>query len=170
MVEYEALGENFHNRGRRSAEQIELLQKLWTEPLVNFKGRYHTVSDAGLNPLPVQRPIPIWFGGGDEAVLRRAARLGQGWMPNSAAREVLQARLDELNQYLEEAGRRPEDFGIDGRISLGNRSQAEWLADVEMWRELGATHLSVNTMRADFKTVQEHLEAIRAFKALIGEG
>jgi probable F420-dependent oxidoreductase len=166
-VEYEALGENFRNRGKRSEEQVELLQKLWTEPLVTFKGKYHAVSDAGLNPMPVQRPIPIWFGGGADVVLQRAARLGQGWMPNSAPREVLQEKIDLIRRFVAEAGRQPEEFGIDGRISLSNRTQAQWLADVKMWRELGATHLGVNTMGAGFTSVAEHLDAVRAFKTMI---
>src|SRR5438046_150863 len=80
-VEYDALGEKFQNRGRRVEEQVEVLRKLWTEPLVNFKGAYHVINNAGLNPMPVQRPIPIWFGGSAEPALRRAARLADGWMP-----------------------------------------------------------------------------------------
>ena len=75
-VEYIALNENFHNRGKRMEEQVELMRRLWTDPLVNFQGKWHTIPDAGLNPLPVQRPIPIWFGGNAEVALRRLARLG----------------------------------------------------------------------------------------------
>ena len=80
-VEYEALGTDFHNRGRRCEEQVALLRALWTERAVTFDGTWHRVTDAGIKPLPVQRPIPLWFGGGDERVLRRIARLADGWMP-----------------------------------------------------------------------------------------
>ena len=85
-VEYEALGQDFKNRGQRSEEQVELLRQLWTRELVTFHGRWHTVIDAGINPLPIQRPIPIWFGGTDDRALRRLARLGDGWFPLMAAR------------------------------------------------------------------------------------
>ena len=80
-VEYEALGTDFHNRGRRCEEQVALLRALWTERAVTFDGKWHRVTDAGIEPLPVQRPIPLWFGGGEERVLRRIARLADGWMP-----------------------------------------------------------------------------------------
>ena len=92
-VEFEALNETFDNRGRRSAEQIAVLRALWTQPVVDFRGEFHRISHAGLNPMPIQRPIPIWFGVGSreqpvppEAALRRIARLADGWSPNFAAR------------------------------------------------------------------------------------
>ena len=81
-VEYIALGEAFHNRGKRIEEQVALMRLLWTEPLVKFEGRWHNIPDAGINPLPVQRPIPIWFGGTEDRALRRMARIGDGWMVN----------------------------------------------------------------------------------------
>jgi probable F420-dependent oxidoreductase len=78
---------NFHNRGTRIEEQVQVLRKLWTEELVTFEGRWHTIPDAGLNPLPVQRPIPLWFGGHADPVLRRIAGLGDGWLPNYRSAE-----------------------------------------------------------------------------------
>src|SRR3712207_5049701 len=80
-VEYEALGESFRNRGARSEEQIEVLRLLWTQEVVDFQGRWHTITAAGINPLPVRRPIPLWIGGTAEPVLRRIGRLGDGWFP-----------------------------------------------------------------------------------------
>jgi probable F420-dependent oxidoreductase len=103
-VEYIALGENFHNRGKRMEEQVALMRLLWTQPLVNFSGHWHNIPDAGINPLPVQRPIPVWFGGTDDKVLRRMARIGDGWMVNFRTFEQARSALDQLNQYLEEAG------------------------------------------------------------------
>src|SRR6266545_754766 len=103
-VEYTGLKEDFHNRGRRIEEQVALLRRLWSEPLVVFNGRWHTIPDAGINPLPVHRPIPIWFGGHAPAVLRRTARLGDGWMPNRPLADC-KADLDQLDRFLAEAGR-----------------------------------------------------------------
>ena len=167
-VEYEALGANFHDRGRRCEEQIALLNELWTKPLVTFTGKYHTIPDAGLNPLPAQRPIPIWFGGMADAVLRRMARFGQGWFPGGGANDRLKELIERLYGYLVEAGRDPKTFGIDGRMSLGGRPPSAWANDVEHWGRLGATHVAVNTMGAGYASPEEHLEAIRQFKETVG--
>lgn len=167
-VEYEALGKNFRNRGKRIEEQVSLLRQLWTNELVDYEGRYETIPDAGLNPLPVQRPIPIWFGGMADVVLRRMARLGDGWFPSYAPGDKLQAQLDRLHSYLLEAGRQPEDFGIDGHFSIAASSQPEWVNELEAWRQLGATHVGVNTMGAGLDTPQAHIEAIRRFKEIVG--
>ena len=109
-VEYEALNEDFTNRGRRSEEQIEVMRALWTNDLVTFKGRWHTITDAGINPLPVQRPIPIWFGGYDDRVLRRIGRIGDGWIiaggGNTPTPEVTSA-VDRVKRYTRDAGRDP---------------------------------------------------------------
>jgi probable F420-dependent oxidoreductase len=167
-VEYEALGETFRNRGSRVEEQVELLRKLWTEPLVNFRGAYHVISNAGLNPMPFQRPIPIWFGGSAEAALRRAARLGDGWMPaGRKPDDQVKRLLDQLEQYLREEGRDRKSFGIDPWISIAGLSKDEWHARAEAWRSLGATHLAVDTMRAGFTTPQAHIDAIRSFRSII---
>ena len=168
-VEYEALNESFNNRGARSEEQIELLRKLWTEPVVTFKGRWHTVEEAGLNPLPVQRPIPIWLGGYSEVTLKRAARLGDGYFPaagppNDQAREL----LERLRGYLRDAGRPAESFGIEPRLSLSQGSEASWAASAEGWRALGATHLSLNTMGMGLASPQGHIDSLRRAKDALG--
>ena len=175
-VEYEALGEDFRNRGKRSEEQVEVLRALWTQDVVTYKGKWHSIPDAGLNPLPVQRPIPILFGGMAEPVLRRAARLGDGWLPqfggfeadgktvNAAGRDYIQ----KMRGYITEAGRDPDAFQIDGRVTLGNRKPEECAAEVEAWRELGATHVSLNTMRAGLSTPDAHIDAMRRFKEALG--
>src|SRR5690242_227930 len=167
-VEYEALGESFQNRGRRVEEQVELLRKLWTEPLVHFRGADHVITNAGLNPMPIQRPIPIWFGGSAEAALRRAARLGDGWMPaGRKPDDQVKRLLGQLEQYLQEQGRDRKNFGIDPWISIAGLSKDEWHTRAEAWRSLGATHLAVDTMRAGFTTPQAHIDAIRAFRSII---
>jgi probable F420-dependent oxidoreductase len=163
-VEYEALGENFQDRGRRSEEQIELLRKLWTQPLVTFDGRWHKVTDAGINPLPVQRPIPIWFGGSDDRALRRLARLGDGWFPLMGPDEKCQAAIDKIRAYAKDAGRDPNQIGIEGRISYGQGLPQAWLRELEAWKKLGANHVSLNTMKAGLNSPSAHIEAIRRFQ------
>jgi probable F420-dependent oxidoreductase len=163
-VEYEALGQDFKNRGRRSEEQIDLMRKLWTNELVTFQGQWHKVTDAGLNPLPIQRPIPVWFGGGADQVLRRVGRLGDGWIPLLGPDEKCRAAIEKIRSYAREAGRNPVAIGIEGRISAANRPTEEWLNEISAWKNLGATHLSINTMKAGFATPAAHIEAIRRFQ------
>tara|TARA_B100000315_G_scaffold103394_2_gene94761 strand:+ start:2743 stop:3612 length:870 start_codon:yes stop_codon:yes gene_type:complete len=167
-VEYEALGESFTNRGRRSVEQIELLRALWTQEVVDFKGRYHHVTYAGINPLPVQRPIPIWIGGGAERVVRRVGRLGDGWFPQFRPDGAGQERIEQMREYARQAGRDPKSIGIEGRISLADRgSPQDWNRSARAWADVGATHVSVNTMRAGLEGPDQHIEAIRRFKEAV---
>jgi probable F420-dependent oxidoreductase len=167
-VEYEALGENFHNRGRRSEEQVEVLRMLWTQELVTFQGQWHKITDAGLNPLPIQRPIPIWFGGSDDRALRRLARLGDGWFPLLRPDDACRAAIDRIHSYAREAGRDPQSIGIEGRTSIAEGTAETWVKDIADWRSLGATHMTVNTMKAGLKTPADHIEAIRRFKEATG--
>jgi probable F420-dependent oxidoreductase len=166
-VEYEALGENFKNRGRRSEEQVEVLRQLWTQELVTYEGQWHKITDAGLNPLPIQRPIPIWFGGSDDRALRRLARLGDGWFPLMGSDDTCRAAIDKIGSYAREAGRDPKSIGIESRVTIGQKSPEEWKKEIEAWKNLGATHLAVNTMKAGLPTPTAHIEAIRRFKAVI---
>lgn len=166
-VEYEALGENFHNRGRRSEEQIAVLRALWTQEVVNFEGRWHRIRHAGLNPLPVQRPIPIWLGGRVEAVIQRVARLADGWFPQFRPDSAGEETLARLHQYARDAGRDPASIGIEGRVSIAGRRAEDWAQEAEAWKKLGATHLSVNTMGAGLRSPQEHINAVRQFKEAV---
>ena len=163
-VEYEALGEDFSNRGRRSVEQIRLLRALWTEEVISFDGRYHQVSHAGINPLPVQRPIPIWFGGGADRVMRRIGRLADGWFPQFQPDSQGQEQLAKMREYARAAGRNPGDIGIEGRVSVASGGPDDWAKSAAAWDELGASHLSVNTMRAGLSGPDQHIDAIRRFK------
>jgi probable F420-dependent oxidoreductase len=167
-VEYEALNEDFHNRGARCDEQIALMRALWTEPAITFKGRWHTVSDAGIKPLPVQRPIPVWVGGGSEAALRRAGRLGDGWFPQRPPDEQARAMLESLRQHADAAGRAPESIGIEARLSLGQVPESGWADFAEGWRQLGATHLCINTMGMGLTSPQGHIDALRRAKEALG--
>lgn len=169
QVEYAALNEDFHTRGKRIEEQVELLRLLWTQPLVDFTGRWHNIPDAGINPLPVQQPIPIWFGGHADAVLRRVAALGDGWMPNYRRVKDVKPPLETLERYLEAAGRSRREVGLEGRIPYGNGDPDAWRALLEGWKAVGATHITINTMRAGLSTPQEHLDAIRRFAEVAKE-
>lgn len=163
QVEYAALNEEFGNRGRRVEEQIQVLQALWTEELVTFEGKWHTIPDAGLNPLPVQRPIPLWFGGHADPVLRRLARYGAGWMPNYATVAQAAATLEALDAHLSAAGRSRHDIGIEPRLSYGKGDEKAWIESLETWRDVGATHFTVNTMGCGFTSPQQHLDALKDF-------
>lgn len=162
-VEYTALNENFHNRGKRSEEQLVLLQRLWTEPLVDFEGEWHHIPDAGLNPLPIQRPIPLWFGGHAEAVMRRLARWGAGWMPNYGTVAQAADTLTVLDNQLAAAGRQRSDIGIEPRLSYGDGNPDSWRKVIEEWQAEGATHFTINTMGCGFSTPTEHMNALRDF-------
>ena len=165
-VEYEALGENFSNRGRRSEEQVEVLRALWTNELVTYEGRWHKISDAGINPLPVQRPIPVWFGGRAEQVIERVGRMGDGWFPLGSPAEAAPL-LDKMRQHARDAGRDPASIGVESWISIGGKTPDDWVKDAVTWKELGATHLSVNTMNAGLKSPQDHIDAVQRFKEAV---
>ena len=168
FVEFEALGEEFRNRGRRVEEQIEVLRRLWTEPVVDFEGRWHRVTAAGINPLPVQRPIPIWIGGSAEAALRRAARLADGLFPQRPLEGGWPRTMEQFRGWAAEAGRDPATIGVEARIDVSAGTPDDWRAAAEEWRALGATHLSLTTMRGGLAGAEGHVGRIReAAEALL---
>ncbi len=166
-VEYEALGENFHDRGRRSEEQIDLLRKLWTNDLITYEGRWHKVTDAGLNPLPVQQPIPVWFGGAAPQTIRRVATMGDGWFPLFRPDDRGRELIESMREQAAAAGRGPDNIGVESWVSIRDSSEDDWKRTAEAWRELGATHLSVNTMNAGLESPQAHIETIQRFKEVM---
>lgn len=163
-VEYEALGEDFSNRGRRFEEQIELMRRLWTEPVIDFAGRWHNVIAAGLNPLPVQRPIPIWIGGSAERALRRTARLADGYFPQRPLEGGWPATLERMREWVEEAGRDWPSFGIEQRINVADGTPDEWRQTADEWQDLGATHLSLVTTGGGLEGPRAHVERLREAK------
>jgi probable F420-dependent oxidoreductase len=167
-LEYIALKEDFHTRGKRIAEQVQVLRLLWTEELVNFHGHWHTIPDAGINPLPVQRPIPIWFGGHAEPVLKRAANLADGWMPGYRTSAEAKPVLDMLAGFLEQAGRTQEAFGIEARLPYGDGNPDTWLKIIRGWEAVGAAYVGFNTMGAGFHSPAEHLAALQLFAQVAG--
>jgi probable F420-dependent oxidoreductase len=158
-VEYEALGQDFSNRGRRVEEQVELLRRLWTEPSVSFHGRYHRVTGAGLAPLPLQRPIPVWFGAQSDRAYRRAGRLADGWFPQVRPGPELDRARAVVERAAVEAGRDQREISMEGRASW--RGSPDTLAEhTRSWQEAGCTHMSVNTMGAGLRGVDEHLAVL----------
>ena len=168
-VEYEALNENFHNRGKRSEEQIELLRLLWSKELVTFKGKYHTITDAGLNPLPKRGKIPVWFGGMVDAVLKRVAKIGEGWFPQGEPDSEFKQQYESLKRYLDLAGRDITEIGIEARISINGLSDKEIVQKYKDWQSVGASHISINTMDGNLDFPKGHIDAISHFKNLINK-
>jgi probable F420-dependent oxidoreductase len=162
-IEYVGLNENFRNRGKREEEQIELMRLLWTNEVMEYQGKYHTIPDAGINPLPVQRPIPIWLGGRSEPAFKRAARMADGFMPQFPPTPEGIETIERIRQYVRDAGRDPKDFGMEARISLLDKTPDVWRQELEGWRQLEASHISVNTMKMRLGKPGDHIEAIRRF-------
>jgi probable F420-dependent oxidoreductase len=167
-VEYEALGVSFSDRGRRLEEQVELLRLLWAQRLVTFEGRYHRVTAAGLNPPPTRRRIPIWIGGSSEQALRRAARIADGFFPQRPLDGGWAATLERMWTWRAEVGGDAEGFGIEARINVVTGSPDDWRAQAEEWETLGATHLTLGTMRGGLADVDQHLERLAAAKEVLG--
>jgi probable F420-dependent oxidoreductase len=167
-VEYTALGQDFHTRGKRVEEQVNLLRQLWTQPLITFEGQWDKIPDAGLNPLPLQRPIPIWLGGHAKPVLRRIASMGDGWMPNYQKAAEAQPSLDYINRFAEEKGRDPKNIGLEARIHYRHGTKADWVRNMREWEEAGATHITFNTMSAGLDSPQKHIQAVYKFAEAAG--
>jgi probable F420-dependent oxidoreductase len=167
-VEYEGLNENFRDRGVRSEEQIALLRALWADPVITFKGRWHTIDNAGINPLPPRRSIPLWIGGYSEATIKRVGDMGDGWFPWRAPDDEMRAQIERLHAYAEAAGRDPAQIGLEPQLSVGRMPENEWEGHVRGWQELGATHLCVNTMSAGCTSLAEHITLLRTVKERMG--
>src|SRR6202165_1260943 len=139
-VEFVGLNENFSNRGKRSEEQVRLMKALWAEPHVTFKGEWHTIDDAGINPLPTHRMIPVWFGGHEDVTLRRIAKWGDGWiMLAHPAGAVANAEFAKLRGYIKDAGRDPAAVGLEVWVSTGEGGLADWRKEFQSWKDAGVT-------------------------------
>ena len=174
-MEYLALNENFHNRGQRMEEQILLMRRLWTERSVDFEGRWHRVQEMGINPLPIQRPIPLWMAGFAEPALRRVARLADGWFTQSppgiapgAGPEVVGETLERVRGYVAEAGRDPTQFGVNGTVRMADRTPNQWRKSLGDWQAVGATHVTLNTIMPADADPEDHIRAIERFKKEVG--
>lgn len=157
-VEYEGLGESFSNRGARSEEQIDVMRKLWTNDVISYDGRWHKITDAGINPLPA-RQIPIWLGGMADKVIDRVARIGDGWFP--FFNPNLQNQLEQLRTTARKHGRDPQEIGIEVMTPLGEASNKQ-LDQLKKLRDMGVTHSAVVTMNAGLQK-EDHIDAIKRF-------
>ena len=176
-IEFIGLNESFHNRGRRSAEQVTLMRALWAEPHVTFDGKWHTIPDAGINPLPPRRNIPVWFGGHADVTLKRIAAIGDGWMPlvfppGDRARDD----IAKLRRYTEAAGREAGAVGIDAWVSMGNENPEQWREEFRDWCDLGVTHLTLSTaftgyhhQRIEGATRDAHLAASERYRDAVAD-
>lgn len=169
-VEYAGLDKDFRNRGARSEEQIALLRALWSEPVITFDGQWEQVEAAGINPLPVQRPIPIWIGGYAEATLRRVGQIGDGWFPWREPNDTMRAAIARIHDYAREAGRDPAAIGLEPQLNVGSGTPDDWRAFVDGWQDLGATHLCLTTMRNGFTTPGQHIAALTRAANELGVG
>ncbi len=165
-VEYQALGAEWKTRGARQAEQVQVLRRLWTEDLVTFAGRFHDLREVNILPRPVQRPIPIWFGGSSDAIIERAARLGDGWMPIMPPDEEAAAKLAALRNHLRSFGRDPAGFGLEAWLRMKEPDPQLWSAAAEGWRRLGAEVVMLYpTYR--IASFDEQIQTLRRFKEVV---
>ena len=158
-VEYEALNADFTNRGRRSEEQIDVLRKLFAEDVISYDGKWHKITEAGLNPLPVNKHIPIWLGGMAPQVLNRVARLADGWFP--FFNPELENQLASVRKMAKENDRDPADIGIEVMVGLGEAG-AKQLDQLKKLQDMGVTHSAVVTMNVGL-SADEHIDAIKRF-------
>lgn len=172
QVEYEALGVPFARRGVRMDDQIRVLRRLWTEPTLTEDGPFHRITDAGINPLPLQRPIPIWIGGWSEPAVARAVRLGDGWMPSLPA-ERAQEAAGGFHEALRKAGRDPASVGLENTVLLGAtvggpiRDVEAGVADAEAWRKAGATGVNFHTMDMGLSSPDAHVALLRRISEML---
>lgn len=176
-VEFVGLNQNFHDRGRRSEEQVAVMQALWAEPHLSFEGRWHRIEDAGINPRPAAGRVKLWYGGHAEVTLRRVVKWGDGWMPLAYAPgdEAARAAFDRLRRVAEEAGRDPATIGIDTRVSAAG-DEAQWRADVRFWKSCGITHLTLanyyeggHLHRISGRSLADHTAAMRRYREAVAD-
>ncbi len=177
QVEYEALGMSYSGRGKRIEDQIEVMRALWSQEAVSFDTEFHKITDAGINPLPVQRPIPIWLGGGsdrplfgaraNEKVIRRIARMADGWCPMWQPGPRAEELMEIFRGHCREYGRNPDDIGLEGSYVAARSEQDHWAEDIEAWRAAGASHLSIITMGEGLQGVKAHLQRLEEFRSAL---
>src|SRR5262249_24927242 len=167
-VEFAALGESIADRGKRIEEQLEVMRLLWSRELVTYDGRWHRVPDAGINPLPVRRPIPVGVGGESGGAGRRAARLADGWitLPSFRPGPAGQATVDRLHDLVRASGRDPAAFGIEARMALAHVPPGARAEEIAAWRAMrGITHLCVNTMGLSLSRPEDHVRTLERLRA-----
>lgn len=166
QIEYVGLNERFDNRGRRQAEQVELMRLLWADDSINFAGEFHTIDLAGINPRPT-KPIPIWFGGSAPALLERCARLGDGFMPLGTPNDKSAALLDTIRGHREALGLSMDGFGVQAQAQYAGGTPERWAGHADKWRALGATHMALATHNAGPTDVDGHLARLREYGEVV---
>ncbi len=164
-IEYDALDTQWNTRGARQAEQIDVMRRLWTGDLVTFHGKYHKLEAVNIVPPPVQRPIPVWFGGASDAVIKRCARIGDGWMPIMAPDEAGEAKLAQLHSHLRDFGRDPATFGLEGWLRVNEPDEDAWGRAAAGWKRLGAQMVMLYPMYR-LATFDQQIDVLRRFKAV----
>jgi probable F420-dependent oxidoreductase len=175
-VEFTALNENFKNRGRRSEEQVQVMKALWAERHVSFQGRWHTIEDAGINPLPPRRGVPLWYGGHDERTLPRIAKWGDGWMMLAyPAGEAANAEFAKLRALVTAAGRDPKSVGLGVWVSAAG-DEASWRKELQLWKQAGVTHVTLNNVYARYhhqriegRTLADHIAAMKRYRSVVAD-
>jgi probable F420-dependent oxidoreductase len=175
-VEFIGLNEDFGNRGRRSEEQVQVMQALWAERHVSFKGRWHTIDDAGINPLPLTRRVPLWYGGHNEATWQRIAKWGDGWIMLAHPQgDAARAEIAKLRAYVEAAGRKKEAVGLSVWVSAVG-DEASWRKEIEAWKEAGVTHVTLNNTfgryyhrRIPGRSMSDHMTAIKRYQQAVAD-
>jgi probable F420-dependent oxidoreductase len=160
-LEYEVLGMDFNTRGQRIEEQVDVLRRLWTDHLVEFGGRWHHLPDVGINPRPVQRPIPLWMGGDADPALQRVGRLADGWVPRRNPKGDVEDQLATIRSHARETDRDLDEFQIIARVQPDG-DPSEWLECARKWHDFGATHLAVDAVGMEL-SFEEHTEVMTAF-------
>lgn len=165
-VEYEALGESFKNRGRRSEEQIEVMRKLWAASEVEYEGEFHTIPDAGILPLPPRRNIPIWIGGMAPVIAERVGRIADGWLP--MAQKTLPDEIARMRASAKAAGRDPDQIGIECIIPPSATPEAA-RDRIEELADLGVSHVSYSLMNLGLDGPTAHIDALKGVWDAVGD-
>jgi probable F420-dependent oxidoreductase len=176
-VEFVGLNEDFHNRGKRSVEQVRVMQALWAEPHVDFTGEFHRVADAGINPRPASGRVPIWYGGHAEATFRRCARYGDGYMPLAyPPGDAALAAFAKLRALTRQAGRDPAAMGLEVWVSPGTGAPEDWRREIAFWKDAGVTHVTAHTTYASAhhkrlagRSAADHLAALARYRAAVAD-
>jgi probable F420-dependent oxidoreductase len=176
-VEFVGLNEDFRNRGRRSEEQVQVMQALWADQHVSFKGRWHQIDDAGINPLPIHRHVPVWFGGHHDLTLRRIAKWGAGWMMLAyPADDTAKTEFAKLHTYAREEGRDPASLGIEVWVSTAVGNEDDWREGFRFWRNAGVTHITLNSTfernhhtRIASRSLQSHLTELYRYRNAVSD-
>ncbi len=166
-VEYDSLNEQFTNRGRRQEEQVEVLRRLWDEPVVDYSGAWHRIDRAGIKPLPGRR-IPVWFGGFSDPVFERAARIGDGFIFGSGSAQARET-VEKIRGHLEREGRDSASFGFEAMLDYGAGPE-NWAAEADRWRETGVDYVSMRAMNAGLESPRDHIDALERYWREVGGG